>query len=227
MASRPTSLRPLRLELDTLLEDYLALLDSYQLRRQALSDALKQGYFHLAQSKLALGPARVGQASYHGGQRDACVGVSLAAAEHAEGALSWALERRTRPTPPEQPSAQVSSQLRHRAPPASSSPAPPEPARAPASPLLQFAALPPPSLRAAAASFERVVEATAGVVEAEQRLRDAARRVKNGRRRVESERRRTEAGETQGGDGDAGEPSGTEEARAVQGEGIEIEGGGT
>ncbi|GAA5859898.1 hypothetical protein JCM1840_001787 [Sporobolomyces johnsonii] len=184
MASAPTSLQSLHLELDTLLEDYLALVDSYQLHRQSLHDALKQGYFHLAQSKLALGPTRVGQASYHLGQRDASVAVSLTAAEPDESAMSWSIERRAPPTPPEESSSShASSRLRHRASvPSSSSPPPPKPAPTPApvpvSPLLQFAALPPPSLRAAAASFERVVEATAGVVEAEQRLREAARRVK-------------------------------------------------
>ncbi|GAA5906428.1 hypothetical protein JCM5296_000454 [Sporobolomyces johnsonii] len=213
MASPPTSLESLHLELDTLLEDYLALVDSYQLHRQSLHDALKQGYFHLAQSKLALSPTRVGQASYHLGQRDASVGISITAAEPDDSALSWSLERRAPPTPPEESSSShASSRLRHRAAvPSSSSPPPSKPAPVPVSPLLQFAALPPPSLRAAAASFERVVEATAGVVEAEQRLRAAARRVKRCRRRVESERVRAEAGErTKGGEGDAEDEGGGE-----------------
>lgn len=60
----------------------------------------------------------------------------------------------------------------------------PRPAPRP-SPLAQFSALPPPSLRAAATGFTRATDAAVRVVDAEARVRDCARRVKRARRDVD------------------------------------------
>jgi hypothetical protein len=54
----------LREELDRLLEDYLTLLDSYQTFQASLQRDLKQGYFNIAKSKLALGPERLSQRNW-------------------------------------------------------------------------------------------------------------------------------------------------------------------
>ncbi|GJN89096.1 hypothetical protein Rhopal_002070-T1 [Rhodotorula paludigena] len=64
MAPRRRPLAALRDDLDSLLEDYLSALDDYQHARTTLQQHLKDGYFDLARAKVALGPTRVGPASY-------------------------------------------------------------------------------------------------------------------------------------------------------------------
>ncbi|GAA5825781.1 hypothetical protein JCM11251_000366 [Rhodosporidiobolus azoricus] len=65
------SLTTLRDSLDTLLEDYLSALSAYQAAQATLHAALKDGYFHLARAKLALGPGRVSERSYDLGANEA------------------------------------------------------------------------------------------------------------------------------------------------------------
>ncbi|GAA6027406.1 hypothetical protein JCM8097_007837 [Rhodosporidiobolus ruineniae] len=140
------SLTALQDALDLLLEDYLDTLTQYQAAREQLNTALKQGHFHLAKAKLALGPARVGERSYdlteHPAQLVAVVSPASSAAtaasegEEKEGApalLSYTVEKRLpRPAPPageeEKQNAlsslapSSSSGLRQRLPPSSLSP---------------------------------------------------------------------------------------------------------
>ena len=85
-------------QLDRLLEDYLTLLDSYQTVQASLQSNLKQGYFNLAKSKLALGPDRLSQKNWDLKQKESLVEVSvgftslclsLARAHYATLSLDW------------------------------------------------------------------------------------------------------------------------------------------
>ncbi|GAA5970964.1 hypothetical protein JCM11641_004524 [Rhodosporidiobolus odoratus] len=218
------SLSSLRDQFDSLLEDYLTCLCDYQTARASLNTALKDGYFHLAKAKLALGPSRLSQNSYNlaGKPADTIVSicpVSTPSKPSPEDSatsplipptnLSYSILKRDPPTPPSPNSTAepTPSQLRHRpaptSPPASSTstrslPEPASPARrhAAPSPLHQFSAFPPPSLRSSASSFGRALGAAALVVEAEGKVREAARQVKRKRREVE----RAEKTEGKGGE---------------------------
>ncbi|GAA5861016.1 hypothetical protein JCM8547_008007 [Rhodosporidiobolus lusitaniae] len=224
--SAPPSLASLRDSLDSLLQDYLDALSDYQRAREQLNSALKDGYFHLARAKLALGPTRVGQNSYDLAEKEAQRVVSIAPAtsarikgdESTTTLLSYTVDTRSptllptagesSPSPPSS-----SSQLRQRLvpsstpftpsatpPPSSPSeepPSTPKPSHPPPSPLHQFSAFAPPALRQSASAFEKVTEAAAKVVQAEGRVRDKARGVKKARREVAS--REVVEGERGGG----------------------------
>ncbi|GAA5997813.1 uncharacterized protein JCM10292_006832 [Rhodotorula paludigena] len=78
MAPLRRPLAALRDDLDSLLEDYLSALDDYQRARTTLQQHLKDGYFDLARAKVALGPTRVGPASYDLAERASQRIVSIA-----------------------------------------------------------------------------------------------------------------------------------------------------
>ncbi|GAA6012972.1 hypothetical protein JCM10207_008399 [Rhodosporidiobolus poonsookiae] len=219
----PLPLSVLEDRLDALLQHYLDTLDQYQSTQAALHSHLKQGYLHLAKSKIALGPLRVSQDSYDLSEKAAQRVVSIAPSSSSlslataggddapPSLLSYAVVERP-PAPAasssssdgEGDSAPASSTLRQRpsATRASSLPSDPAPSPSPKpkppptpSPLAQFSPLPPLPLRLAASSFARVAEAAARVVESEGRVREAARGVKRARREVERRRREEEGGE--------------------------------
>ncbi|GAA6012332.1 hypothetical protein JCM11491_007096 [Sporobolomyces phaffii] len=132
--SRPTELLD---ALDSLVEEYLAVLDSYQALQSQLQRDLQAGHLDLARAKLALGPDRLSQRNYDLSERSPCLKVnynSLVAPVQSESESSARVEWSTAPA---------------RSPPVSS-------------PVAQFSALPPAALKSAALAFERCV--TRGVV---------------------------------------------------------------
>ncbi|GAA5861865.1 hypothetical protein JCM3774_001332 [Rhodotorula dairenensis] len=205
----------LRDDLDQLLSEYLDAIDHYQLARARLADHLKSGYFDLARSKLALGPGRVGPARYNLSEQASHKIVQITPTEtddaQVDAARSWSFTLTDRPVPissQEGPSAPVpggqATTLRRRratqattttssinqteeeeeglTPAAQTGPSRPS---ASSSPLAQFSALPPPALRASAASFTSAAGTAVAVVDAEARVRDCARRVKRCRKRLD------------------------------------------
>jgi len=62
-------------ELDSLLEEYLSLVDNYQSLQLSLESCLKSAYFNLAKSKIALGPHRLSQKGWDLKQKDSFVQV--------------------------------------------------------------------------------------------------------------------------------------------------------
>ncbi|GAA5965106.1 hypothetical protein JCM8115_006663 [Rhodotorula mucilaginosa] len=60
------------------------------------------------------------------------------------------------------------------------------------SPLSQFAALPPPALRASATAFTQAVQIAVGIVDAEARVRECARRIKRVRKGIDRRREEEE-----------------------------------
>ncbi|GAA5967654.1 hypothetical protein JCM3765_005841 [Sporobolomyces pararoseus] len=123
-------------QLDQLLEDYLTLLDSYQTLQASLQSNLKQGYFNLAKSKLALGPHRLSQKNWDLKQNDSLVEILIESENVEDGTtttedkdqeqqtsstklpskLSWSLQPRASPLPLSIPSSDTSppSTLRQR-----------------------------------------------------------------------------------------------------------------
>ncbi|GAA5928522.1 uncharacterized protein JCM15063_003901 [Sporobolomyces koalae] len=198
--------------LDRLLGEYLSLLDQYQAYHASLERDLKQGYFHLAKSKLALGPTRVSQPSWDLSAKDSQVQVVIRSSSQSqrtgeeetstttttgkhdrdlnlnETPLLWSLERRV-PNPTNLDDSSHST-LRHRArghrsgsKSAGSSARP-----AAASPLNQFSAFPPPALRAAASSFESTIGQVVRVVELERQLHAKGHEIERIKDRIERER---------------------------------------
>ncbi|GAA5991470.1 hypothetical protein JCM5350_001623 [Sporobolomyces pararoseus] len=106
-------------QLDQLLEDYLTLLDSYQTVQASLQSNLKQGYFNLAKSKLALGPDRLSQKNWDLKQKESLVEVLIDSQQveddtttirekdqeqQSSSNLNWSLQPRASPLTPSVPS---------------------------------------------------------------------------------------------------------------------------
>ncbi|KAK9898919.1 hypothetical protein P389DRAFT_188289 [Cystobasidium minutum MCA 4210] len=95
---------------DDLLESALDALDVYQARRADMNLHLKKAFFNLAQAKLALGPARVGPASYHHGRVEPLLTVDISSSP--SGTFSYTL---VEGKPAVKPEAQTSVKGKERA----------------------------------------------------------------------------------------------------------------
>lgn len=76
---------------DDQLEDALDKLDTYQSRRAQMDNHLKSAFFNLAQAKQALGPARVGPASFRLGRTEPLMTVAVEAASSSTQILFFRL----------------------------------------------------------------------------------------------------------------------------------------
>lgn len=122
--------------------------------------------------------------------REEATPVAAAAAAADSDQLHPTLRHRVRTTtprsdtPPQQDTAVTNPAV-------ASSPTEKQPPPRP-SPLSQFAALPPPALRASATAFTQAVQVAVGIVDAEARVREYARRIKRVRKGIDRRREEEE-----------------------------------